>query len=147
MTLMDQIREHLKQAMKSKESERVSTLRMLLADVRRKEIDAGIQVDDSELVKIVRSAVKSRQDSAESYRQGNRTDLAEKEEREIAILQDYLPAELDHDQLVGIVREAISSTGASSPRDMGQVMKAVMSTHGDRVDGRTLSTLVKELLS
>ena len=147
MTLMDQIRDHLKQAMKSKEAERVGTLRMLLADVKRKEIDAGIQVDDTELVKIVRSAVKSRQDSAESYRTGNRIDLAEKEEREIAILQAYLPAELDQDELTQIVREAISTTGATSPRDMGQVMKTVMASHGDRVDGRTLSTLVKELLS
>ncbi len=147
MSLMEQIRNDLKTAMKAREAQRVGTLRMLLADVKRKEIDGGITVDDTELIKILKGAVKSRADSVEAYEKGNRPDLAEKEKMEMAILQVYLPAELSTEELEKIVRAAIAETGAESPRDMGTVMKTVMATHGDRVDGRTLSGLVKQLLS
>ena len=146
MSLMEQIRNDLKTAMKAKEAQRVSTLRMLLADVKRKEIDGGITVDDAELIKILKGAVKSRADSVEAYEKGNRPDLAEKETNEMAILQVYLPEELSAEALEQIVRAAINETGAESPRDMGKVMKAVMASHGDRVDGRALSGLVKQLL-
>lgn len=147
MTLMERIREDLKTAMKNRDSERTGTIRMLLADVKRKEVDTRSEVDEGELVKILRSAVKSRADSVQSYRAGNRPDLADKEEREIEILQVYLPAEIDVEDLKKIVEAAIAETGATSPRDMGQVMKVVMASHGDQVDGRTLSQMVKKLLS
>ena len=151
MSLMDRIREDLKAAMKAQDKIRTGTIRMLLSDIKKKQIDTGAGAaavpDDEELIKAVRSAVKSRQDSAIAYRSGGRNDLVEREESEIAILQAYLPAELSPQELETIAREAIAETGATSPRDMGMVMKAVMTRAGGRADGKTVSTIVKQLLS
>lgn len=148
---MDRIREDLKAAMKAQDKIRTGTIRMLLSDIKKKQIDTGAGAaavpDDKELIQAVRSAVKSRQDSVIAYRSGGRDDLVEKEEREIAILQAYLPAELSPQELESIAREAITETGATSPRDMGMVMKTVMARAGGRADGKTVSTIVKQLLS
>ncbi len=147
MTLMNQIREDMKTAMRERDTERTGTLRMLLADVRRKEIDGGSELTDPQIISVIRSGVKSRTDSMEAYQSGNRPDLAEKEAREIAILETYLPAAMPEAELEALVRKAISQSGAESMRDMGKVMPLVMKEAGDRTDGKTVSEMVRRLLS
>ena len=147
MNVMEQIRKDMKTAMRERDTEKTGTLRMLLADVKRKEIDSRQPLTDQQLVAVIRSAVKSRRDSVEAYRSGNREDLAEKEEREITILEAYLPAGIPEAELEKLVQDAIRQIGAESMRDMGKVMPVVMNEAGDRADGKTVSDMVRRLLS
>lgn len=147
MNVMEQIRTDMKTAMRERDTEKTGTLRMLLADVKRKEIDSREPLTEQQLIGVIRSAVKSRRDSVEAYRLGNREDLADKEEREIAILETYLPAAMPEAELETLIQNAIRETGAASMRDMGKVMPVVMKEAGDRADGKTVSEMVRRLLS
>jgi len=128
-------------AMKAGEKERVGALRLVLSELQKAAKDGG----DDELA-VLRRERKRRLDAAEQFRDGGRPELAEQEESEAKLIAGYLPAELGDDELDALVRDAIAETGASSVKDMGQVMKAVMAKAGGRADGKRASARVKELL-
>jgi uncharacterized protein len=128
-------------AMKAGEKDRVGALRLVLSELQKAEKDGG-----TDEVAVLRRERKRRLEAAEQFRGGGRPELAEQEEAEARIIEGYLPAELDDAELDAIVRAAISETGASSAKDMGQVMKAVMAKAGGRADGKRASARVREAL-
>ncbi len=134
-------------AMKAKDKDRLTVMRMLQAAIKQVEIDTREELDDEGVVKVLRSYLKKVKDSLAGARDSGRTELVAKAEAEQAIVQSYLPAELDDDALAAIVREAVADTGASSLKDMGRVMKAAMAKTGGRADGNRVSALVKSLLA
>jgi uncharacterized protein YqeY len=134
-------------AMKAKEKERLSVLRMLQAQIKQVEVDERRDLSDDDVVKILASYARKVKDQREGAAQNQREDLVARAERELAIVQEFLPEMLDDAALEAVVREAIAETGASGPRDMGTVMKAVLPKVGGRADGGRVSALVKKLLS
>ncbi len=149
MTLPQKIDADLKEAMRARESERLGVLRMLKSALKYSAIEkAGAEgeLDDAEATQVIRKQVKQRQDSIESFEKGGRPELAEKEKSELAILQQYLPAAMDAEELARLVREAIAKTGATSRAQMGAVMKALGPEVAGRADGKTLSQEVQRQL-
>lgn len=147
MTFLDRINEDLKAAMKSKDSERLSTLRMVKTALKNREIDKMEAITDEEAIKTLQSLVKQRRDSIEQYQHAGRIDLAEKEAAEIRTIEEYLPAALDEAAITRVVEETLAETGASSMKDMGAVMKAVMAKlAGQTVDGKAVNQIVKSKL-
>jgi uncharacterized protein YqeY len=150
MTLQQKIDSDLKEAMKAKEAERLSVLRMVKSAMMNAAIEkhgAGGQLTDSDAVVVLRKQVKQRQDSVAGFEKGGRPELAEKERREIAILSGYLPQPLTAEEVASIVQAAIAETGASSKAQMGQVMKIVNERAAGRADGKTLSEAVQKALN
>ena len=149
MTLAHRIDSDLKEAMRGREAEKLSVLRMLKSALKNAAIEKGgasATLDDTEATQIVRKQVKQRQDSIESFEKGGRTELAEKEKAEIAILNQYLPAAMSAEELARLVRETIAEVGATSKAQMGAVMKALGPKIGGRADGRTVSQEVQKQL-
>ena len=146
MAFIDDIRTDLKQAMLGKDKLRTSTLRLVLAAAKNKEIEKGELLTDEEMIAVLSSETKKRRESVEEYRKGNREDLAAKEEAEIEILKKYLPEQLSEEELEKLVKEAVAQTEAAGPKDMGKVMQALMPKVKGRADGRATSDLVKKLL-
>ena len=147
MSFLDRINQDIAAAMKAREAERLSTLRMVKTALKNREIDKMAPLDDAESIKILQSLVKQRRDSVEQYTQGNRPELAAKEEAEIAIIEEYLPAALDEATIERIVAETLAEIGATSAKDMGRAMKAVMARFaGETIDGKVISQLVKAKL-
>ena len=146
MGLADQIQADLKDAMKAGDALRRETLRMLIAALKNERIAVGADLDEDAVKAVVRRGVKSRKDSAQQYRDADRADLAEKEEAEIGVLEGYLPQVLDEAGTVELVEKAIADTGAAGKADIGKVMKAVMATHRDVVDGKLVNRLAAERL-
>ena len=128
-------------AMKAGEKDRLGALRMVLSELQKAEKDGG-----SDELAVLRRERKRRLEAAEQFRGGGRPELAGREEAEAKIIEGYLPAELDDAELDAIVRAAIAETGANDPKDMGQVMKAVMAKAGGRIDGKRASARVREAL-
>jgi hypothetical protein len=147
MALKDRLDADLKAAMKDKDALKLSVVRMLKSAVKYREIEVMKPLDDAGVLAVVGSEIKRRRDSVEQYRAGNRQDLVEKEEAEIAILQAYLPAQLSEAELSAKVDAAIAATGAKGPKDMGAVMKALMPETQGRADGKAVSEMVKSRLS
>ena len=146
--LKEQIRADLKEAMKAKEKERTSTIRMLLAAIQTAETEgAKHEVTDEGIQKIIAREVKKRRESAEIYAQNGREDLAENELAEAEILSGYQPKQLDDAELAELVDAAVEATGASSMAQMGQVMKEATAKAAGRADGKRLSEAVKARLS
>lgn len=146
--LKEQIRADLKEAMKAKEKERTSTIRMLLAAIQTAETEgAKHEVTDEDIQKIIAREVKKRRESAEIYAQNGREDLAENELAEAEILSGYQPKQLDDAELAELVDAAVEATGASSMAQMGQVMKEATAKAAGRADGKRLSEAVKARLS
>lgn len=144
MPIVDQINRDLTEAMKAKEAERLSALRMIKTALKLRETELPAGVDDPEAMKVLNTLLKQRRDAADQYRAGRREDLAEKEEREALIIQSYLPASASEEQMSRAVDETIAEVGATSMKDMGSVMKAVRARlEGKTVDGKALSDLVK----
>jgi uncharacterized protein len=141
VTVIDQVRSDMTSAMKAGERGRVGALRLVLSELQR---DAKEGRQDE--VGVLRRERKRRLEAAAQFRDGGRPELAEQEESEARLIESYLPAELDDAELERIVGEAIKQTGASGPKDMGQVMKAVMAKAGGRVDGKRASARVREAL-
>lgn len=137
----------LKEAMKARDTARTSTLRMLLASIKNRRIELGAELGEAELTSLVRKAIKQREDSVTQYRQGNRPELAQKEEAEIEILGAYLPPPVDDSAVRAEVRAYLASAGLSGPKAMGQVMKEMSARFAGKVDGKTLSGIVREALS
>lgn len=147
MSLKERITSDMTAAMKSKEAARLSTLRMVKAAVQNKEIEKGGELSDEELTKLLQSLVKQRRDSVEQYEKAGRTELAEKEQAEIAVIEEYLPQAATREEIERAVSEAVSETGASSMKEMGAVMKATLAKlSGKNADGRMVSEIVKSKL-
>ncbi|MBI4391373.1 MAG: GatB/YqeY domain-containing protein [candidate division NC10 bacterium] len=142
----------LKEALKAGEKVRASTIRMLLAAVKTREVaedrpgDRRAPLSDPEVLQVVVASCKQRRDSIEQFRAGGRADLVAKESAELAILEGYLPERLTPEELRGKVREAIRATGAASARDMGKVMSHLMPELAGRADGKQVSEMVREEL-
>ncbi len=134
-------------AYKAKDNTKVSVLRLLKTAFKNKQVDLGRALTDDEALQIVVKEVKQRQDSAEQYQKAGRNDLAEIEIAEEQVLQQYLPAQLDGAELEALVDATIASQGATTMKDMGRVMNAIMDAHKGSVDGKTLSGLVRSRLS
>src|SRR6201991_917802 len=148
MSLKERITGDMTAAMKSKEAARLSTLRMVKAAVQNREIEKGGELTDEELTKLLQSLVKQRRDSVEQYEKAGRAELAEKEQAEIAFIEEYLPQAASREEIERAVSEAVAETGASSMKEMGAVMKAALARlAGRNADGRTVSEIVKSKLS
>lgn len=148
MSIVDQINSDLIEAMKSREAERLSALRMVKTALKLRETELPGGVDDAEAMKVLNTLLKQRRDSAEQFRAGGREELALKEENEARIIQTYLPASASEQDISQAVDEAIVEVGASSMKDMGAVMKAVRGKlEGKTVDGKALSDMVKAKLT
>jgi uncharacterized protein YqeY len=146
MGLRDTIEADTKNALKSGAKDKVSTLRMLNAALKNKQIDKRRPLTEDEVLETVRSLIKQRRDSIEQFAKGGRQDLVDKETAEITVLEAYLPAQLSREELVVMVRDAVAQTGASGAKDMGKVMKALIPMVGGRADGKLVSELVKHAL-
>ena len=147
MTLNEQLATDITAAMKAKEVVRLSALRMLKAAVMNKGVEKGRDLEDAEVLQVVASLVKQRRDSIEQFTKAGRTDLADKETAEIAILEHYLPPAISADEIEAAVAAAIAETGASSAKDMGKVMKAVMpKLAGKNADGKAVNDAVRRTL-
>lgn len=147
MTFLERINQDLTAAMKNKEADRLSTLRMVKTAIKNREIEKMSPLTDDEAIRMLQSLVKQRRDSIEQYTQAGRTELAEKEAAEIAIIEAYLPAALDEATIARIVDETIRETGASSMKEMGAVMKGVMAKlAGQTVDGKVVNGIVRSRL-
>jgi uncharacterized protein len=141
VTLAEQVRADITAAMKGGEKERVGALRLVLSELQKAAKDG-----DGDELAVLRRERKRRLDAATQFRDGGRPELSEAEEREARMIESYLPSELSDDELDVLVRQSIEATGATSPKDMGQVMKAVIAAAGGRADGRRASARVREAL-
>ena len=147
MSLNDKIISDLTDAMKAKEADRLSTLRMVKANLMNRKIEKGMELTDEEIVRALQSLVKQRRDSVEQYQKAGRDELAQKEEAEIRVIEKYLPKAASSEEVDAAVKTAISETGANSLKDMGIVMKAALSKlEGKSADGKMVSETVKRLL-
>jgi len=148
MSLIDQISADMTAAMKARDQARLAPLRMAKAALMNREVEKGRALDDTELRQVVQSLVKQRRDSIEQFMKGGRQDLVDKETAEIAVLESYLPPAADPALVDAAVTAAVAETGASSPKDIGKVMKAAMAKlAGQTVDGKLVNELVRKKLS
>lgn len=148
MTLMERIGEDMKTAMRARETVRLGALRMAKAALMNREVERGRVLDDAESQQVIASLIKQRRDSIEQFEKGGRDDLAQKERAEIDLLQVYLPPPVDTAEIEQAVAAAIQETGATTPKDMGKVMKVVMTRLGTApVDGKVVSDMVKRRLA
>ena len=147
MLLKDQITEDMKTAMRARDSERLGTIRLLLAAIKQKEVDERIVVDDVAVVAIVDKLIKQRKDSIEAFQKADRKDLADKEAAEQLVLQAYLPARMSSDEVTAAVKAIVAELGASGPGDMGKVMGAVKTKLAGKADMGQVSAAVKAALA
>ena len=145
--LKDQITEDMKTAMRAKDSERLGTIRLLLAAVKQKEVDERVVLDDAAVIAIVDKLIKQRKDSLEAFQKAERKDLADKEAAELVVLQAYLPARLSADEVAAAVKVIVAELGASGPGDMGKVMGAVKAKLAGKADMGQVSAAVKAALA
>ena len=147
MSLREQIQEDMKAAMRARESERLGTIRMLLAAIKQREVDERRDLSDADVLAIVEKSIKQRKESSRQFREGGRPELAEKEETEIAFLQPYLPAAMSDVEIDERIAAAVAETGAQGPRDLGKVLGVLRPQVQGRVDMAILSEKVKAHLS
>jgi uncharacterized protein YqeY len=148
MGLREQILEDIKTAMKAKEAEKLSAIRMLQSAIKYREIELRPNaITDQDIMGVVKKLAKQRKDSIEEFGKAGRTDLVDKEKIELSILEAYLPAQMSADAVAKIVEEVIKSTGATTMKQMGAVVKEVMAKTGGQADGKMISDLVKSKLS
>ena len=145
--LKQQLTEAMKEAMRAKHKERLGTLRLALSEIKRVEVDERIDPDDARITAILDKMVKQRRESVRQYEEGGRQDLVDQENREIVVLQEFLPTALDTEELAGIIKSAIAETGAESIRDMGKVMGVVKPQVLGRADMGEVSNQIKALLN
>jgi len=147
MGLREQITEDMKTAMRAKEAGRLSTIRLILAEIKRKEVDERIEVDDQQTVAIVEKMIKQRKDSITQFEAGGRADLADIEKAELVVLAAYMPAGLSDEEIAAEVTAAVAASGAAGPQDMGKVMAIVKPKLAGRADMTVVSALVKKALA
>ena len=147
MTLIERVNQDITAAMKAQQPVRLSALRMLKAAIMNKGVEKGRDLDDAEVLQVVSSLVKQRRDSVDQFSKAGRADLVDKETAEIVILEEYLPPAASPEEIEAAVAAAVAETGASSPKDMGKVMKAVMpKLAGKNADGRAINEAVRRKL-
>ena len=146
MGLRERIDTDIKTALKSGAKEKLSTLRMLSAALKYKQIDKRRELTEEEVSETVRTLIKQRRDSIEQFGKGGRQDLVDKETAEVAVLEAYLPQQLSREELDAMVRDSVAQTGAQGAKDMGKVMKVLIPMVGGRADGKLVSELVKQAL-
>ncbi|MBI3600671.1 MAG: GatB/YqeY domain-containing protein [Nitrospinae bacterium] len=146
MPLKERLMEDMKDAMKKGEQIKLSAIRMVRAGIKNKEIEFGRELRDEDVIAVINSAIKQRKDSYTQFLNAKRMDLADKEKKEIEILSVYLPEQLGEEDIKKMVREVISETGASTSRDMGRVMKALMPGLKGKADGSLVNKIVREML-
>lgn len=147
MSLKEQISADMKAAMRARETARLETIRLLRAAIQRRELDDRVTLDDDGVLAVIEKQIKQSRDAIEQFRDGNRADLADREQASVDILTAYLPAQLDEAELDAIIRQAISDSGAGSMRDMGKVMGRIKPRVQGRADMGQVSARVKHLLS
>ena len=147
MSLKDQITEDMKTAMRAKDSERLGTIRLLMASMKQKEVDERIELDDAAIVAIVDKLIKQRKDSVTAFTQAGRMDLADKETAELAVLETYLPQRMGAEEITAAVQAIVTSLGAKGPGDMGKVMGAVKTQLAGKADMGLVSAAVKASLA
>jgi uncharacterized protein len=147
MDLKTKLQNDTKDAMKAQDSLKVGTLRMLTSEVKKREIDKRTVLEEAEIHKVIQTMLKQRADSIDAFQKANRTDLVEKEQKEVEILKVYLPQQLSKGEVEALVVAAIAETGASKPGDIGQVMKAVLAKAAGRADGKLVNEIARAKLS
>lgn len=147
MSLKDQITDDMKAAMRAKESERLATIRLILAEIKRKEVDERIELDDAQVTAVVEKMIKQRKDSITQFESGGRQDLADKEKSELTVLSAYMPVGLSDEEVAAEVQAAIAASGAAGPQDMGKVMGILKPKLAGRADMTSVSAQVKKALS
>lgn len=147
MALIDTISGHIADAMRAKDQAKLGALRMAKAALMNREVEKGRALDENEAHQVMASLIKQRRDSIEQFRKGGRDELAQKEEAEIQVLETYLPPPVDPAEIERVIQEAITETGATSAKDMGRIMKAVMPKFAGRtVDGKQVNEIVRRKL-
>ncbi len=146
MSLRNAIIQDMTASMKAGDKLKLSTLRLLLSSIKYKEMDLKRELNDEEVQQVIATLIRQRQDSIEQFRKGNRADLAEKEEKEAEILKGYMPAQLSAEDLRAEVKKIAAEVGAAGMKDMGKLMKAVMSQLKGKADGKAINDAVREVL-
>jgi hypothetical protein len=147
MSLKDRITEDMKSAMRAKDTARLSTIRLLLAAIKQKEVDERVTVDDAQVLAIVEKLIKQRRDSIEQFQRADRQDLVERESYELSVLAGYQPEQASPGELADAVDQAIAAAGAAAPSDMGKVMAVLKPKLAGRADMSAVSALVKSRLA
>ncbi len=144
--MMDRIQADLKQAMKSGDKTTLSVLRMLLSSMKYAAIEQKRDLDEAEAAAVIQRAIRSRKESIEAFRGGGRSDLAEQETRELAVLERYLPAQMEGAELERVVDELLAATGITEKKDLGRAMKEFMARHKGKADGKVVNALIASRL-
>ena len=147
MTLKEQLNDAMKAAMKARDDLRLSAVRMVRSAIKNREIDQKKEMDDQGVIDVVSTLVKQRRESIRMYQEGNRPELAEKEEAELNILLDFLPAQMNAEEIEELVSRIIVELGAQGAKDMGRVMKVVTPLTAGKADGRAISDIVRNRLA
>lgn len=147
MTIKEQLDTAMKDAMRAKDSLTLNAIRMVKTAIKNKEIELITQLDDQGVIAVMSTLAKQRKESAVAFREGNRLELAEKEEKELQVILDFLPEQLDEAEIKAIIEEVVAEVGATSAKDMGKVMKVLTPKMTGRADGRLVSELVKARLA
>ena len=147
MSLKDQITDDMKAAMRAKDSERLSTIRLLIAEIKRNEVDERGELNDAQVLAVVEKMIKQRKDSITQFESGGRQDLADKEKSELAVLSAYMPAGLSDEEVAAEVAAAVAASGAAGPQDMGKVMGILKPKLAGRADMTAVSAQVKKALA
>jgi hypothetical protein len=146
MSISERLSDDFKEALKKGDKRKVSILRVIRAAIKNKEIEKGDSLKDEEIFVVLRSFVKRAKESIEQFSKGEREDLVKKEEEELEIIQSYLPKELTEDEIRRLVKDTIDEVGAKGPKDIGKVMKTIMSKVKGQVDGKFVNELVRKAL-
>lgn len=147
MSLTEKIATDLKEAIKAREEVRVSCLRMLKSAIKQRQVEQGRELKDDEIQTVIASQIRKGQEAAKEFRRGNREEMALKEEKEIELLYDYLPKQLESEEIEKILKETISELSAKGPKDLGKVMKAAMARMAGKAQGKEVNEIAKRLLS
>jgi uncharacterized protein YqeY len=147
MALQQRLADEQRSAMKSKDKLRLSVIRMVRAKIKNAEIEKRAALDDGEVLKVIARDVKQHKESITAFKDGNRLELAEKEEAELAILMEYMPQQMSRDEVVAIVKQVIAEAGATGPQDKGKVMGKIMAQVSGKADGNEVNQVVMELLA
>jgi uncharacterized protein YqeY len=147
MALQQRLADEQKSAMKSKDKLRLSVIRMVRAKIKNAEIEKRDVLNDDEVLKVIARDVKQHKESITAFKDGNRPELAEKEEAELAMLMEYMPRQMSRDEVVAIVKQVIDEAGATGPQDKGKVMGKIMAQVSGKADGKEVNEIVMELLA
>jgi uncharacterized protein YqeY len=147
MSLKEQLNESMKTAMKARDNLRLSAVRMVRSAIKNREIDCRVEMDDKGIIEVISTLAKQRRESIRMYQEGNRPDLVQQEEAELAVLMEFMPTQLSAEEINALIDRIISETGAQGAKDMGRVMKMLTPLTAGKADGKTVSDAVKQKLA